>query len=165
MGGKYFYSFQSGNDGGYPVAGLIFDQSGNLYGATSDGGSGGGGTFFDLTFSNGIWTLNTLYSFTGIAGNQCGPWGTLVMDGAGNLYGTTLCDGAKNAGSVFKLTLSSGKWTYTSLHDFTGGSDGGNPISNVVFDANGNLYGTTYIGGLAGGCGGTGCGVVWEITP
>ena len=81
------------------------------------------------------------------------------MDGAGNLYGTTFCDGAKGAGSVFKLTPSGGSWTYTSLHDFTGGSDGANPISNVVFDANGSLYGTALNGGAHG------VGVVWEITP
>jgi uncharacterized repeat protein (TIGR03803 family) len=81
------------------------------------------------------------------------------MDVAGNLYGTTKCDGADNAGSVFKLTLSGNSWTYTSLYDFTGGSDGANPICNVVFDANGNLCGTASAGGAYG------YGVVWEITP
>jgi|SRR5271157_220116 len=149
------YSFQNGNDGGYPGAGLIFDQSGNLYGATSTGGTGGGGTVFKLTPYGSSYSL--VYSFTG--GFVCGP-GTLVMDGAGNLYGTTYCDGANNLGSVFKLTPSSGNnWTYTSLHDFTGGSDGGSPISNVVFDTSGNLYGTASAGGSQG------LGVVWEITP
>ena len=106
---------------------------------------------------NCSWTVNTLYSFAGTAGNRCGPRATLVMDGAGNLYGTTYCDGANNAGSVFKLTYPG--WTYTSLHDFTGGSDGGNPYSNVVFDSSGNLYGTASTGGSQG------VGVVWEITP
>jgi uncharacterized repeat protein (TIGR03803 family) len=87
------------------------------------------------------------------------------MDAAGNLYGTTTNgDGAYGYGSVFKLTPSSGGWTYTSLHDFTGGSDGGFPASNVVFDRNGNLYGTASSGGLSG-CGPLGCGLVWEITP
>ena len=81
------------------------------------------------------------------------------MDGAGNLYGTTYCDGANNVGNVFKLTPSGASWTYTSLHDFTGGNDGANPISNVVFDANGNLYGTASTGGTQD------VGVVWEITP
>lgn len=65
------------------------------------------------------------------------------MDGAGNLYGTTAGDGATRDGSVFKLTPSGNSWTYTSLHDFTGGTDGRGPACNVVFDANGNLYGTT----------------------
>jgi uncharacterized repeat protein (TIGR03803 family) len=82
------------------------------------------------------------------------------MDGAGNLYGTTVCDGANNAGSVFKLTASGNSWTYRSLHDFTGGSDGDLPYSNVVFDSNGNLYGTASQGGANNGRG-----VVWEITP
>jgi uncharacterized repeat protein (TIGR03803 family) len=152
------YEFQNGNDGSLPYAGLIFDSSGNLYGATENGGSGGGGTVFELTFSGGSWTLQTLYSFAG--GANCGPWPSLTMDGSGNLYGTTYCDGAYGYGNVFELTpTSQPPWTYTSLHDFTGGSDGANPYSNVVFDGSGNLHGTTYAGGSQGD------GVVWEITP
>ena len=81
------------------------------------------------------------------------------MDTAGSLYGTTVCDGIYQRGSVFKLTQSGGAWTYTSLHDFSGGSDGGGPWGRVAFDANGNLYGTASTGGGDGG------GVVWEITP
>ncbi len=150
------YSFLGPTDGAYPLAGLIFDQSGNLYGATTDRGTGGGGTVFELTPSSGTWTYSLVYSFTG--GAECGPAGTLVMDGAGNLYGTTVCDGAHGKGSVFRLTPSNNGWTYTSLHDFTGGNDGANPSSNVVFDASGNLYGTNLGGSL-------GYGVVWEITP
>ena len=156
------YNFRRGNDGGDLLAGLIFDQSGNLYGATIDGGSGGGGTVFELTpLDTCSWTLQTLYSFTGPA--ECGPYGTLAIDGAGNLYGTTYCDGAHNAGNVFKLTYPN--WTYTSLYDFTGGNDGAYPVSNVVIDGSGNLYGTASEGGLSGNCDGFGCGVVWEITP
>ena len=157
-------NFFNGNDGGYVNAGLIFDQSGNLYGATSGEGKNNGGTVFELTpGANCSWTLDTLYSFTHFSGDQCGPRGTLAMDGAGNLYGTTYCDGAYGYGNVFELTYPN--WTYTSLHDFTGGSDGGNPVSNVVFDSRGNLYGTTYYGGDLNCDGGYGCGVVWEITP
>ncbi len=112
---------------------------------------------FELTPSNGSWTYSLIYSFTGTAGMECGPWGTLVMDGAGDLYGTTYCDGANGFGSVFELTYPN--WTYISLHDFTGGNDGGNPISNVVIDpTSGNLYGTASTGGSQG------VGVVWEIT-
>jgi len=158
---KVLYSFQNGSDGSHPVAGLIFDQSGNLYGATSNGGTGGGGAVFELTPSGNSWTYSLVYSFIG--GANCGPEASLVMDGAGNLYGTTVCDGVNKAGSVFKLTPSGPPWIYTSQHEFTGGSDGGNPISNVVFDANGNLYGTASEGGS--GCAPNGCGVVWEITP
>jgi uncharacterized repeat protein (TIGR03803 family) len=85
------------------------------------------------------------------------------MDSAGNLYGTTVCDGANDLGSVFKLTPSSGTWTYTDLHDFSG-SDGANPYSNLAFDSSGNLYGTTITGGTGSACTG-GCGVVFEVTP
>jgi len=128
-----------------------------LYGATTTGGSGGGGTVFELTLSDGTWTLNTLYNFTGSPG--CGPYGTLAMDAAGNLYGTTYCAGANGAGNVFELTSTGGSWTYTSLHDFTDGSDGGYPTSSVILDAKNNLYGTATQGGSQGS------GVVWEITP
>jgi uncharacterized repeat protein (TIGR03803 family) len=159
---KVLYSFQNGNDGYNPSVALIFDRSGNLYGATSDGGTGGGGTVFGLTPSNGGWTLETLYSFTGTQGDLCGPSGALLMDGAGNLYGTTNCDGAYSYGNVFKLTPSGGGWTYTSLHDFTGGADGAYASGPIVFDASGNLYGTAY---GEYGCDDNSCGVVWEITP
>jgi uncharacterized repeat protein (TIGR03803 family) len=152
------YQFSGGDDGYEPEGGLMLDSAGNLYGTTTGGGSGGGGTVFELTPSNGGWTFKTLYSFP--CHQPCqGPLGKLVMDDAGNLYGTTNGDGAYGKGSVFKLTPSSGGWTYTSLHDFTGGSDGGFPISSLVFDANGNLYGTASDGGS------NGAGVVFEITP
>ena len=86
------------------------------------------------------------------------------MDASGNLYGTTLYDGAHNFGSVFKLTRSQGGWNYTDLHDFTGGSDGGYGEGSVLLGANGHLYGTAPIGG-ANYCPYQGCGVVCEITP
>jgi uncharacterized repeat protein (TIGR03803 family) len=155
------YNFTNGSDGGIPMGGLIFDGSGNLYGATTQGGSSGGGTAYELTGSMGSWSFSPLYGFSG---GGAGPYANLTMDAAGNLYGTTYADGAHGYGSVFKLTPSSGGWTYTSLHDFTGGSDGGGPASNVVFDRNGNLYGTASSGGLSG-CSALGCGLVWEITP
>jgi uncharacterized repeat protein (TIGR03803 family) len=81
------------------------------------------------------------------------------MDVGGSLYDTTQCDGANNLGSVFKLTNSGGSWTYSSLHDFTLGDDGGSPASSVILDTSGNLYGTTSYGGTKGQ------GVIWEITP
>ena len=150
-------SFHYGSDGDILYAGLIFDPSGNLYGATSNSGTGGGGTVFELTPSGNCWTLKTLYSFTG--GSRGGPYATLVMDGAGNLYGTTGADDASQQGNVFKLTPSGSSWMYTSLHDFTGGADGGSPNGGVTLDKSSNLYGTAIIGGADG------YGVVWEITP
>ena len=145
--------------GSCPIAGVISDSSGNLYGGTAINA----GEIFELSLSGGTWTLSRNYGLSGPNGGACGPGGALVMDSAGNLYGTTVCDGANNMGSVFKLTPSSGTWTYTDLHDFNG-SDGSNPYSNLVFDSSGNLYGTASAGGTGLACAG-GCGVVFEITP
>jgi len=150
------YTFLGGKDGGVPLAGLIFDTSGNLYGATSQNGSASGGTAFELASMNGSWNFALLYGFAGSAG--CGPQASLAFDQAGNLYGTTVCGGLYGQGSVFKLTLSGGTWNYTSLHDFDG-PDGAFPVSNIVFDANGNLYGTAAGGGTYG------YGVVFQIMP
>jgi uncharacterized repeat protein (TIGR03803 family) len=150
------YRFQNGSDGVEPRGGLIIGQSGNLYGATPGAGAGGGGTVFQMTPSSGGWQFSMLYSLPG-QGN--GPTGTLVMDPAGNLYGMSYGDGADGAGSVFKLTPSGSGWIYTSLLDFSGGSDGKNPIGNLTLQANGKLYGATTSGGACGG------GAVFEISP
>ncbi len=126
----------------------------------------GGGTVFEFTPSGGGGTYTTLYSFAG-TGLYNGPRADLTMDAVGNLYGTTYGDGTHGFGNVFKLTHSNGSWTYTSLHDFTGGNDGAYPVSSVAVDAAGNLYGTASAGGSSvGQCNQRlGCGVVWEITP
>jgi uncharacterized repeat protein (TIGR03803 family) len=152
-----------GTDGKYPEAGLTVDANGNMYGATVEGGSNQGGTIFEMSPGSGGWTFQVLYNLTG-GGNSVGPSRNLALDAAGNLYGTTYSEGAFGRGSVFKLSPGSGGWTYTSLHDFTGGNDGGYPLSNVSMDASGNLYGTTSSGGTGTECSG-GCGVVWQITP
>ena len=152
---KVLYTFQGGNDGGQPAAGLIFDAVGNLYGATTSWGTGGGGTVFKLTPSGGSWTYSVLTSLTG----SDGPVASLTMDASSKLYGTTFMDDSYGYGSVFQLTPSGGAWTYTNLHDFTGGTDGGFPGGGVVLDATGNLYGTTVLGGTDG------FGVIYQITP
>ena len=149
------YLFQNGSDGAYAEGGVIRDQAGNLYGTTLEGGAGGGGTVWELSPSGGGWTLTTLYSFTGTIGS----FASLTMDAAGSLYGTTKQDGALGYGNVFRLTNSGGNWTYTSLHDFTGGSDGGQPYGQVTLDTDGNIYGTAATGGASGN------GVVFEIAP
>jgi uncharacterized repeat protein (TIGR03803 family) len=147
--------------GAFPIGGLINDGAGNLYGTTSQGGTFYG-TAFELSPGGGGWTLNSLYDFAP-PGSNVGPVEKLYLGTDGNLYGTSYSSGPNNRGSVFKLTPTNGSWTYTSLHDFTGGSDGGYPISNVVMDSSGNLYGTASSAG-GGNCD-AGCGVVWEITP
>jgi uncharacterized repeat protein (TIGR03803 family) len=152
------HSFQdAGHDGGLIYAGLILDSSGNLFGVTTNGGTGGAGTIFELTPSGAGWEFSVLYSFVGQP--NCGSYGDLFMDDAGSLYGTTLCTGSSAKGTVFKLALSGGRWTYTSLHDFSGGSDGANPYCSLVFDATGSMYGTTFYGGANND------GVIFEITP
>lgn len=159
------YYFQAGTDGADPYAGLSSDIAGNLYGAAAGGGSNHGGTVFQLTPSGGTWDFSTLYGLPQGNGGSVGPYGTLVMDAAGNLYGTTLTDGAYGNGSVFKLTPSNGGWIYTDLHDFTDHADGGQPYGTLVLDANGNIYGTAFSGGNFECQGDFGCGVVFEITP
>ncbi len=151
------YSFQNAGDGEEPLGGLIFDSAGNLYGTTLDGGSGGGGTVFELSPFGNTWTFKLLYSFSG--GFRCGPGETLTTDGAGNLYGTTGCGGLYNEGSVFRLSNTEEGWVYTSLHDFTGGTDGALVDSNVSINTDGSLYGTASEGGDYG------YGTVWMIKP
>lgn len=163
------HDFQDGS-GVVPVAGLIFDGAGNLYGATvATSGNGGGGTVFQLAPSSGGWNFNNLYTLSSGGSGRTGPWGKLLMDAAGNLYGTTYKEGSYQKGTVFELSPSSGGWIYTLLHDFTGGSDGANPMDGLVMDSSGNLYGSTYAGGTTGShCDsnfGYQCGVVFEIMP
>ena len=156
--------FTSG-DGLETSSTLISDRAGNLYGTTLSGVPSGSGSVFELSPSNGGWTLTTLYSFNE-SGNCDGALGSssLAMDAAGNLYGTTDCAGAYGWGNAFKLSPSGGGWSYTSLHDFCAGGfpciDDARPWSNIVFDRNGNLYGTVSVGVNASQGGG-----VWEITP
>jgi uncharacterized repeat protein (TIGR03803 family) len=155
--------FTGGSGGAYPVGGLIFDAVGNLYGTTHMGGPGtNGGTVYELVRSGGGWTFSTL---TGISGGGAGPQTSLVMDAAGNLYGTTNEEGAHGRGCVFKVSKQGDTWVYTDLYDFTGFDDGGFPNSSVAIDANGNLWGTTYLGGDRRFCNHIGCGVIWRITP
>jgi uncharacterized repeat protein (TIGR03803 family) len=146
------HSFQNSTDGSGPNGAVVMDAAGNLYGATTDGGPNDGGTIWELSPSNGNWTFSVLYAFT--SNTDRGPNGGLFMDPAGNLYGVTSLE----RGRVFKLSPSHGGWVYTSLYHFTGGPDGGYPNSKVIMDANGNLFGSTQVGG-------NGNGVIWEITP
>ena len=154
---KVLYSFTEGTDGAYPIAPLIFDASGNLYGTTLNGGANGDGTVFELSPVNGGWTENVLYSFCSVSGCADGaaPYSGLALDAEGNLYGTTQDGGSGAAcnghcGTVFELSpAGGGTWTETILYNFQGGSDGSYPRAGVIFDASGNIYGTTMEGGAA----------------
>jgi uncharacterized repeat protein (TIGR03803 family) len=175
----------NGTDGVGPGSGALFmDGSGSLYGTTTGGGVnacggfaeylngrlaehapsadiGNCGTIFKLTKGGkGIWKEAILYNFkSGSSGHL--PFAGVVMDKSGNLYGTT--DGGGNSsgcGVIYKLAPQpKGKWKYTVLYTFSGGSDGCIPAGNLVFDKKGNLYGGTVLGGT------TGNGVIFELTP
>jgi uncharacterized repeat protein (TIGR03803 family) len=192
----YVFKGHSQNDGSSPSGKLITDSSGNLYGTTGYGGSGpclllgtatGCGTVFELSppaKEGSPWTETVLYDFKG--GNDGDlPNGALVFDSAGNLYGATDFGGSKGTtcdpyyqycGTVFKLSppkTKGGKWTEKVLHSFAGISnsqqngDGANPNGGLVLDSNGNLFGTTSIGGHSScpGFEGVGCGTVFELNP
>jgi uncharacterized repeat protein (TIGR03803 family) len=218
---KVLYTFQGGTDGANPSAGVIFDKAGNLYGPTAGGGTYGYGTVYKLSRESGGWKETILYSFSGapdgeapllgslvmdsqgnlygttaLGGNRCGvttcgvvyevdtngvetvihrftgqdgqrPMSTLIFDSHGDLFGTTVGDLVKGGGVVFELMPgSNGTWEEKTLYMFTGwkdGGDGAGPMSGVIFDKAGNLYGTTSSGGNIVGT--AGCGVVFELQP
>ena len=158
------HSFSSsGKDGYFPFAALTSDGSGNLYGATSVGGTKFGGTVFELSpKAGGGWKEKILFNFG--APGATDLFGNLIFDGSDNLYGTAGVNGPENSGMVFKLTLqASGRWAQTVLHNFKG-DDGDLPYAGVILDGSGNLYGTTYNGGSSTSCT-SGCGTVFEIKP
>jgi uncharacterized repeat protein (TIGR03803 family) len=154
--------YNNGRSGIYPFAGLTFDASGNLYGTTYTGGVFGAGTAFELSPSaDGRWTEKILHNFGDTSKDGIATQATLVLDAAGNLYGTTYGGGAHVAGTVFELTPKiGGGWSERILHNFNdNGKDGTIPYFGVVRDATGNLYGTTYSGGIHG------AGAVFELIP
>jgi uncharacterized repeat protein (TIGR03803 family) len=161
-------SFESGTDSGnLPRAGLVFGSAGNLYGTTSEGGSGGGGTVFELSRrAGGGWSETVLYSFSPKPKYAFDQLSGVVFDKAGNLYGTTYLGGSNNVGRVFELTRqANGSWTEKVVHNFqNNGTDGYGPLGGVILDSSGNLYGTTVYGGN-GPCAFDACGTVYELTP
>jgi len=162
------YSFCSQTnctDGAGPFAQLLIDKKGNLYGTTVEGGAGaggggdGGGTIFELSPPNRgqqTWTETVLYSFQNTPDPKI-PFAGLIADESGNFYGTTDLGGTGSCddgcGAVFELAPDTGQctsisgWCETTLYNFQGGNDGQNPWAALVEDKNGNLYGTTTLGG------------------
>jgi uncharacterized repeat protein (TIGR03803 family) len=163
---KVLHDFGNGQDGDWPYAGLIFDGAGNLYGTTTEGGAYGDGTVFQLMpGGDGRWTERILHNFQNNGKDGYWPFAGLVFDAAGNLYGTTTKGGAFNFGTIFQMRPgANGQWSEKVLHNFGGGKDGSGPYSSLIFDAAGNLYGTTYEGG-GSGCYGIGCGTVFLLPP
>jgi hypothetical protein len=179
----YEFSSQVGPPGYWPLSGVILDNNGHVFGATSQTQESssvfeltpfragwtettlplppipfsGSGSIVQYSRNGKGWTSTTVYKFPQAAFLN----GPLTLDAAGNVYGVTT---GRGYGSVFKLTHSKSGWTYTSLHDFSNGSDGAQSYGEVILDAHGNIYGTTFLGGDMTSCV-NGCGVVWEITP
>jgi uncharacterized repeat protein (TIGR03803 family) len=188
---KVLYSFQGIPDGSLPIGGVVFDKRGNLYGATQDGGSDSCrsanqcGTVFQLALpakQGDPWTETVLYVFKGNASNDgATPFGGLVIDSFGNLYGTTgyggtgdctLLGSKLGCGTVFEISppaREGGAWTETILYSFPTAKQGYLPNGNLVFDSAGNLYGATMFGGGKGTtCDpyyGGNCGTVFKLSP
>ena len=151
------YRFVGGGDGANPVD-VTMDSAGKLYGTTTNGGAGNG-TVFDLVPNGSAYAESTLYNF-GSNGDGANPYAGLIMDSAGDLYGTTNVGGYYGYGSVFELTPDSlGGYTESIIYSFTGGSGGQNPRTNLTMDNVGDIYGTSYYGG------GNNEGIVFELIP
>jgi uncharacterized repeat protein (TIGR03803 family) len=175
----YGFTFGGGNapPPSWPKGRIVFDDAGNIYGVLSVGGNGcpgGCGAVYELSpASGGNWNLTILHYFTAGPSDGAFPETGLIMDQAGNLYGTTDDGGTGTGtgcnygcGTVFKMTRTgNGPWTESILYNFQGTNDGKAPENELVFDAAGNLYGTTYDGGGLGTCSDGGCGTVFELTP
>jgi uncharacterized repeat protein (TIGR03803 family) len=146
-----------GPNDGIPGGGLVMDSSGNLYGTYLSGGANGLGAVYELTRNaDGSWSYAVIHDF-GPSPDGHSSKGELVLDGAGNLYGTTQIGGTFNYGTVFELSPNtSGGWTERILYNFTGGADESQPNGPVLLDAKGNIYGTT-------GNGDNGPGTVFEL--
>jgi uncharacterized repeat protein (TIGR03803 family) len=177
------YAFQGGSDGAGALGPLVFDDAGNLYGATIEGGSpncrDGCGTIFELSppaLPGGTWTESQLHVFQGSPTDGATPLSGVVFSNHGRLYGTTDAGGSgtctsgnfgNGCGTVFELTPSANSsWTETVLHNFQGGTDGSQPSAGVAPDYAGNLYGTTVDGGSEETCpttGRPGCGTIFEL--
>jgi uncharacterized repeat protein (TIGR03803 family) len=183
--------FSDGPDGAQPIAGLIMDRNGNLYGTTfggganycNDGDPSGCGMVFKMSKFGGSWAFTSLYSFGAVHEEGVGPAGRLVFGPDGRLYGTTQDGGVGcpsrhgrgGCGTAYALTPPAQScagpvcsWTETTLYRFTGDGDGIHPLGDIIFDSSGKIYGTTYEGGISGRsiCHAylTGCGTAYRLS-
>jgi uncharacterized repeat protein (TIGR03803 family) len=154
---SFAVNYKDGHTPGWGA--LAMDSARNLYGTTAGGGCCGGVVFKLTPGANGDWRESILYEFKGGAlGFEAGAG--VVMDKAGNLYGTTINGGTPGCGVLYKLAPSpKDKWKYTVLHTFGYGYDGCQPDANLTLGPDGTLYGTTATGGRYG------AGTVFGITP
>ena len=154
------HAFTGGADGASGSAGRMILRQGQLYGAATAGGTYGSGVVFQLTQSGpATWDFRTIYSFRGQPDGSF-PYGALLFGRRGNIYGTTYYGGRNGIGAVYLLSPQpTGEWNERVLYSFQdNGTDGSSPISNLVPDDAGNLYGTTSEGG-------SGSGTIFKLTP
>jgi uncharacterized repeat protein (TIGR03803 family) len=164
-------------DGATPQGALLADGMGNYYGTTAGGGDQDQGTVFKASFDGSQWRFTRIYSFcvAGSCPSGGAPRGGLIMDTAGNLYGTASGGGANGGGTIFKLTPQGGKWRYSVIYSFCGEAnctDGSQPqyvtlayrgqASGVPYDGMSPLYGTASAGGMGAV---TQDGAVFALTP
>ena len=156
---KVIHAFTGGADGATGSAGRMIFRHGRLFGAVTAGGTYGSGVVFKLTpTGRGNWDFRTIYSFRGQPDGSF-PYGALLFDSLGNIYGTTYYGGANGIGAVYELSPRAiGEWDESVLYSFQDGTDGNSPIGNLVADRVGNLYGTTSEGGL-------GSGTIFKLSP
>jgi len=157
------YRFTDTNsDAANPGGGVIFDQSGNLFGTTEQGGDQNNGAVFELTRKGGVWKESTIHSFHQFKDGY-DPHDGLIMDQSGALYGTTMKGGRSLDGVVFRMNEDSSGWNFTTLYSFDPhGADGIHPVSGLIFDQAGSLYGTTQFGGWRNALD---SGTVFKLTP
>jgi uncharacterized repeat protein (TIGR03803 family) len=158
--------FTDASDGANPNGGLILDANGVLYGTGEGGANRGQGVVFRLKGkSGGRWEDTTIYDFPSNGLDGSSPLAGLILDAKGNLWGTASGGGTDGGGTIFRLRPAGKSWSFTVLHDFMGAPDGSYPSASLIFDAAGNLYGTTEQSGTGQACGNYGCGTVFEVSP
>jgi uncharacterized repeat protein (TIGR03803 family) len=156
------WQFDHRTGGLSPLGGIIRDRRGNLYGTAVSYGEGACGTLFELEKTGVTWVHNLVWTFGRTPSDACHPSAALVIDANGALYGNTFFGGANNDGAAFKLAPPAAgrrRWTESLLWSFGGSVDGSEPSTQMLFDAAGNLYGTSYTGGA------NDAGTVWQLTP
>ena len=156
---KVIHTFTGGDDGATGSAGRMVLRRARLYGAATTGGAHGSGVIFELSpRAVGEWDFRAIYAFKGQPDGSF-PYGALLFAGSGKIYGTTYYGGTNGIGAVYELSpRRNGEWNENVIYSFQEGSDGNSPISNLVFDPAGNLYGTTSEGGL-------GSGTIFKLSP
>jgi uncharacterized repeat protein (TIGR03803 family) len=156
---RVIHTFTGGDDGGSGSAGRLILRRGRLYGAATTGGAHGAGVIFELRpTAVGEWDFRPIYAFQGQPDGSF-PYGALLFTSSGKIYGTTYYGGDNGVGAVYELSpRRNGEWDERVIYSFQKGTDGNSPISNLVRDAAGNLYGTTSEGGL-------GSGVIFKLSP